>query len=77
MRRANNAKITGSSPVWSTFSEMVQWLGFLAFTEKAGVRFPVSENIFFSRNYLVKLDSLQWNDLPALMRQVKKNQKVH
>ncbi|OMJ21671.1 hypothetical protein AYI69_g5729 [Smittium culicis] len=26
-------------------SDMVQWLGFLAFTEAAGVRFPVSEFI--------------------------------
>ena len=43
-RGANNAKAGGSSPsMTKLYSVMVQWLGFLAFTEKAGVRFPVSE----------------------------------
>ena len=42
-RTAFNRMVVGSSPTVGKQSDMVQWLGFLAFTEKAGVRFPVSE----------------------------------
>ena len=49
----SNQEIAGSSPVGGTtiysnyISLVVQWLGFVAFTDKAGVQFPVRE-IFFN-----------------------------
>ena len=39
----SNREVAGSNPVTDKLSDVVQWLGFLAFTEKAGVRFPASE----------------------------------
>ena len=39
----SNREVAGSNPVTDKLSDVVQWLGFLAFTEKAGVQFPASE----------------------------------
>ena len=45
-RDPSKVEVVGSTPIQGknkNKSDMVQWLGFLSFTENAGVRFPVSE----------------------------------